>query len=167
MHEPTDGRLPGHGTVVAYVALFAALATGGAYAAAQIGSDDIKGDAVRSKHIKAKQVKAGDIAQGAGVEAIALTEGGDQFSDDFPPQGFESITNEETGVYCITPSGNLDPVTDPPVITVEYSNSTGDNFTAAWDDQSAECTEGQYEVLTFDAATGNPTDGAAFVIMVP
>jgi hypothetical protein len=54
-------RFPSHSTVVAYVALTAALSTGGAYAAAQIGAKDIKPDAVRSKHIKDGQVRTGDL----------------------------------------------------------------------------------------------------------
>jgi hypothetical protein len=52
-----------HGTVVAYLALFAALATGGAYAADKIGSNDIAKNAVKSKHIKKGQVKESDIAK--------------------------------------------------------------------------------------------------------
>ena len=45
-----DGRAR-HATVVAYLALFVALCTGGAYAAKQIGSDQIQADAVKSRHI--------------------------------------------------------------------------------------------------------------------
>jgi hypothetical protein len=52
-----------HGTVVAYLALFAALATGGAYAAGEIGSNDIAKNAVKSKHIKKGQVKESDVAK--------------------------------------------------------------------------------------------------------
>jgi hypothetical protein len=56
-------RTPRHGTVVAYVALIAALSGGGAaYAAAQIGANDIKPNAVRSKHIKDGQVRTNDLA---------------------------------------------------------------------------------------------------------
>ena len=47
--------------VMASIAVFAALA-GGAYAAATIGANDIKKDAVRTKHIKNGQVGARDLA---------------------------------------------------------------------------------------------------------
>jgi hypothetical protein len=52
-----------HSTVVAYLALVAALATGGAYAADKIGSNDIAKNAVKSKHIAKGQVKQSDVAK--------------------------------------------------------------------------------------------------------
>jgi hypothetical protein len=58
-------RRPSHGAVVAYLALFLALTTGGAWAAAQIGPDDIGKNAVRSRHIKDGQVRAKDVRNGA------------------------------------------------------------------------------------------------------
>ena len=161
--------VPSHATIVAYVALFAALATGGAYAAAQIGGDDIKDNAIRSNHVKNDQVKAGDVAQGAGLEAIALVEAGatPEFLPEVPERGFDSVTQASPGFYCLVPSGNLDPASDPPVITSEYNFSSGDNFTAMWDSASSSCDDGEYEIQTFQAETGDPTDFASFVIMVP
>lgn len=58
-------KLPSHGTVVAYVALFVALGGVGAYAAGAIGPNDIQPDAIRSKHIKDEQVKPKDLAPSA------------------------------------------------------------------------------------------------------
>src|SRR3954454_22705563 len=55
---------PSHGTVVAYLALFVAL-SGSAYAAATIGSGQIKNGAVLGRHIKHGQVKGADIAPNA------------------------------------------------------------------------------------------------------
>src|SRR3712207_1655291 len=62
-------RRPSHATIVAYVALFAAVG-GTSYAAATIGSKDIKRSAVRSKHVKnrtllKKDFKAGQLPAGA------------------------------------------------------------------------------------------------------
>src|SRR2546423_6478788 len=54
-------RRPSHGTVVAYVALFVALG-GTTYAAATIGSGDIKKNAVLSRHIKDGEVRSGDLS---------------------------------------------------------------------------------------------------------
>ncbi|MFL5824431.1 MAG: hypothetical protein ACJ764_13430 [Solirubrobacteraceae bacterium] len=60
-----SGR-PGHGTVVAYLALFVALG-GSAYAAASasIGSNDIKPNAILSRHIKDGQVTSADVGASA------------------------------------------------------------------------------------------------------
>jgi hypothetical protein len=57
-------RRPGHGTAVAYLALFIALG-GTAYAANTVGSDDIIDDSIQSVDIKDKDVKAVDLAKGA------------------------------------------------------------------------------------------------------
>jgi hypothetical protein len=64
-------RRPSHGAVVAYLALFLALTTGGAWAAAQIGPEDIRKNAVRSSHIKDGNVRAKDVRNGA-VKAAKL-----------------------------------------------------------------------------------------------
>jgi hypothetical protein len=82
-------RLPSHGTVAAYIALFVALATGGAYAAEKIGSADIAKNAVKSKHIKNEQVKRKDIrdnaVNSAKVEDASLL--GEDFAPGQLPQG--------------------------------------------------------------------------------
>ncbi len=59
--------------VASSIALFAALATGGAYAADKIGSKDIDKNAVKSKHLKNGQVKGKDVA----ADAIASRNVGD------------------------------------------------------------------------------------------
>jgi hypothetical protein len=51
--------------VVACVALFFAVSTGGAWAATKIGAGEIKKNAIRSDHIKDGQVKARDLRAGA------------------------------------------------------------------------------------------------------
>jgi hypothetical protein len=62
-------RRPQHGTVVAYLALFLAVSTGGAWAATKIGAADIKKNAIRTAHIKDGQVRARDL------HAAAVTAG--------------------------------------------------------------------------------------------
>jgi hypothetical protein len=54
-------RRPAPALAVAFVALLAALGTGGAYAASKIGPDDIKPSAVRSKHVKNGAIAIRDI----------------------------------------------------------------------------------------------------------
>lgn len=51
--------------LVAYVALFAALGSGTAYAAGQITSNDIAKNAVKAKHIKDGQVRGAELGSGA------------------------------------------------------------------------------------------------------
>ena len=106
---------------------------------------------------------------GAPLRAIALVaaQAAPSFSPEIPEIGFESITRDETGVFCIVPSPGIDPGSDPPLITFEYGSSSGENFTAMWDLSTGECAEGEYEIKTYDASTGNPIDDTSFVIMVP
>lgn len=55
-----------YANVAATLALVVSLGTGGAYAASQIGSNDIKDEAIRSKHLKdRKAVKARDVKRNA------------------------------------------------------------------------------------------------------
>ena len=71
------GRIRRHLTfanVVSVIALFVALGTGGAWAAATIGSGDIKDDAVKSRHIDDGQIHGPDI----GANAV----GGAKVADD-------------------------------------------------------------------------------------
>ena len=85
-----SNRLPNHGTVVAYLALFVAVATGGAYAADNlIGSKDIAKNAVKSKHIGKGQVKNADLAADA-VTSPKVANGsllGEDFAAGQLPQG--------------------------------------------------------------------------------
>ncbi len=60
--------------VTATLALLAALATGGAYAASKIGARDIRPQAVRSKHIKDGTIRSKDIAR-ATLDRLRRTPG--------------------------------------------------------------------------------------------
>jgi hypothetical protein len=62
-------RMPGHGTVVAYLALFVALGGVGAYAADKIGSKDIAPNAIKGKHVKDEALSGGDILDGTLMQA--------------------------------------------------------------------------------------------------
>jgi hypothetical protein len=62
------GRIRSHvrGNLVGYLALFVALG-GSAYAAAQIGPNDIQRNAVLGKHVKKNAINTGDIRNRRGV----------------------------------------------------------------------------------------------------
>jgi hypothetical protein len=74
-------RRPSHTTVVAYLALFVAVATGGAYAVERIGSSDVADDSLRSadlrdrKAVKGKDVKR-DSLTGKEVREASLDAAG-------------------------------------------------------------------------------------------
>lgn len=72
-------RLPAHATVVAYLALFLVMSTGGAYAASKIGASSIKNNAIRSRHILNGEVRNPDLRAKAvtnsklGVNAVTTS----------------------------------------------------------------------------------------------
>ncbi len=66
-----------YANTMATIALFVALGSGGAYAAATIGADDIERNAVRSKHIKNNRVTGADVKESSlGQVPKARTVGG-------------------------------------------------------------------------------------------
>ncbi len=166
---------PAHATVVAYLALFAALATGGAYAADKITSGDIKKNAVKSKHIGPKQVKAGDIKPGAAKpRAIALIDhdgANPSFNSAIPRRGFAQVVGGDIdGSYCIapSPSSGLDPAKDVPFITFDDRSSNDENTTAVWVNPSTrDCQAGEYDIRTLHGSDSLLTNDAGFVIAVP
>ena len=85
-------RLPGHATVAAYFGLFVALATGGAYAANELGKDD-----VASKHIKNGGVKGKDLADNA-VTSPKVANGsllGEDFAAGQLPEGAQGPAGDK------------------------------------------------------------------------
>ncbi len=74
---------------IAYLALFVALGGTGAWAAATIGPDDIKPNAVHAKHIKREQVKGRHLAS----EAVTT-----------PKIAVGAVTSEEIGDGSVGPS---------------------------------------------------------------
>jgi hypothetical protein len=160
--------------VVAYLGLFAALATGGAYAADKIGSSDISKNAVKSKHIGKKQVKASDIKPGAAQpRAIALVDhdgANPFFNSRVQRRGFTSVVEGgDPGIYCIrvSPSTGLDPGSDPPLTVIDYGTNNEYNAVAVWDSSHDDCEAGEYEIYTIHGNSSTIIDNASFVIRVP
>jgi Sulfatase-modifying factor enzyme 1 len=66
-------RRPHHSTVAAYLALFVALGTGGAYAISKIGANDIKRNAITAKHLRSGSVRTRAIHnQSVSAKKLAL-----------------------------------------------------------------------------------------------
>jgi hypothetical protein len=184
--------------VVGYVALVVALAgVPTAWAALgknTVGTKQLKNNAVKRSKIAKNAVNsakvangslrgsdfaAGQLPQGAQgpegkpgtteIRAIAFVErGATSFNPSVPVRGFKSVSLKATGIYCLVPEAGLDGELDPPIITLEYGSSEGENFTAMWDQNTGECEPHEYEIKTYNAEKEtSPTDKAAFVIMVP
>ena len=112
-------RRPSHATVVAYLALLAALG-GSAYAASKVGTSDLKPNAVTSPKIRSGAVRASDVknfvvrqqavmvpagSQGTRIDAVAecrkaerLVSGGGDWST-FTPGDVPTLSGS-------TPAGN-------------------------------------------------------------
>ncbi|GAC1521506.1 MAG: hypothetical protein NVS2B6_05970 [Thermoleophilaceae bacterium] len=76
-----------------------------------------------------------------------------------------------TGIYCLTPTGGIDPTTSSAQVSVEWGNSLGSSLAAFIQDQgsysgTSDCTASQFEVRTYDLS-GSLTDNVAFFLLIP
>jgi hypothetical protein len=104
---------PSHTTVVAYVALFVALSTGGAYAVDRISSDDVQDNSLRSRDLKNRKA-----VTGKDVKRNAL--GG--------PQVRESSLNASlfAPIAGVGDAGDCDPTSVTPVTCVSTDLTLSD-----------------------------------------
>jgi hypothetical protein len=168
--------LPSPAFVVATLAL--ALSAGGAsYAATKIGTRDLKDDAVTSAKIRDGAVSRADlrpsVVDDLGVRAyasVAVSQG--VTIEAARSEGFSKVVRPKTGVYCLTfTDPDLDPAKTPPVVTVDWDDSTGANLTAYLSKSAHDCPESaDLGVRTFTFTAGRPykpSDNVAFTILVP
>lgn len=86
--------------------------------------------------------------------------------------GFSGVTNPVLGLYCLTPSGSLDPSTRSWVVSVEYSRADPSEVTTAEPDTGIRCPAGTFGVRTLKLAL-SPTPhwtaawDVAFMVVVP
>lgn len=169
-----------YANVTSTLALFLVLSTGGAYAAATIGSSQIKDNAIRTQHIAGGQVQQPDLGAGAvsrskigdgvvsraklGTDvAVARAYGTVYYTGDSVSPAYNfgaaTVTHPATGVYCI------EGLPFTPSLAVA-------NSTLAWNaghhdieiyrigSGSAPCpTTTQVQVLVFDPGTTTAADG--------
>ena len=79
-------------------------------------------------------------------------------------------TSAPTGVYCVTPPAGINPAANPPIVTIEWSNSLGFDLLAYWDKGHGNCTAAQYQVRTYDfPAGGSPvlSNDISFLVTIP
>ena len=88
----------------------------------------------------------------------------------FATKGVASISNPQTGVFCITPTKKINYNSTIPVVTVEWGQSLGNSLLAFYELGAFDCTKGDIEVRTYDFnAGGAPVSSelVAFTIYVP
>lgn len=152
-------RRPGHGTVVAYLALFIALG-GSAYAASHLGSKTVgtkqlKGGAVTAAKLKKNAVTKAKIKNGA-VNGSKIADGSVTGTEiNAPTMPFSQIVHEARGNSTVTLPTNKK--TAYPLNNATYTQDPGrDDFYAGELDVTipASCTGSRivYGQLTVDAA---------------
>ena len=121
-------RIPSHTTVIAYLALFVALGTGGAYAVDRITGDEIKNGTIRSVDLKDRQA-----VTGADVKRDSLT-GGAIREDSLDASKFAPMAG-------VNDAGDCDPTTAVAIDCVSvtlvltrpariYATATGGTYSA-------------------------------------
>lgn len=77
-----------------------------------------------------------------------------------------------TGTYCLDPPAGIDPETDPAIVTIEWSASSGSDLLAFWDKSNqTDCTDTEFSVRTY-SFEGEPTESVPsnnvdFLITIP
>jgi len=82
--------------------------------------------------------------------------------------GVASVTNPSVGQYCIKPSGSWDVNKVVPVLTTDWSCSSGTSLLVFYRSSGLGCSSGNISVLTYDFSSGSPTlsNNVAFTIFV-
>ena len=194
MRRKLLSQRPSPAMLVAIVALISSL-TGGAVAATLITGDDIKNGSVTKKDLKKNSVrtkkvkngtllekdfKEGQLPQGEQGPPGAKGDKGDAGADGSAKawayvdpsvpsivrgSGFTTLTRPVAGHYCLTASG-LSSTTSAAQVSVDDSESDGDENLAYWVSSGSNCASGQFEVMT-KGIGGMPDNAIAFVITVP
>src|SRR5262249_5370393 len=99
--------------------------------------------------------RVSDLIAPTSKSAVAqINAGADWDPSTFSRDGFSMVTNPEEGVYCLT--GRTQPDKSMLLLTVDAQHTIFHGGTAEWDRSAADCSPGQYEVLTF-CPIGNPS----------
>lgn len=145
------GRLTAHLRRNAYgiVAIFIALG-GSAYAAATIGSNDIKPNAIKSKHIKDGQVKSADVDPAVldGINAASL-DGAILISD----QDSQTAGGAVQSIGEIPGVGHFEATCSPSAVLVRFRSEFGGGALAVIQDSGQ--SDALYEEIANGAATSD------------
>lgn len=80
-----------------------------------------------------------------------------------------TYTSPEAGVYCLKPTGGVNPTNDPiAMVTVEWDDSGGSDLAAYVGGEADECEAGEYEVRTYDPDSSQTlSNDVSFYITIP
>jgi hypothetical protein len=86
-------------------------------------------------------------------------------------KGFTAVSNPSTGQICLELANGIQ-IRTAPVVSVDWSNSSGSGLLAFWRPANAGCpgaTPRTVNVTTFNFSSGTPTaaNTVAFVVLVP
>jgi hypothetical protein len=169
--------IPTPALLVACLALVVCLG-GVGYAAARIGTKDLRPGAVTSAKIRNGTIAPADLGAATVAALRVRAYGNVTVTGDVPAldparsTGFSSVTRPRTGVYCLRLADRaLDPATTAPVVGVDWDNSSGANLAAYLSKSAHQCPRGSdLGVRTFSFTAGSPnkpSDTVAFTIVVP
>ena len=147
------GRLAAHVNRNAYglIAIFIALG-GSAYAAATIGADDIKDNAVRSKHVKDGQIKGDDLASPVDESLSGAILISDQ-DGALAGQGGPKTIGEIPGV------GHFEATCSASAVSAKFISEFGGGSLAVWTDFGPD--DALYEEIANGVATSAFGTGGA------
>ena len=84
-------------------------------------------------------------------------------------KGVAGVGHPSTGLYCINPNFTLNVNKAIPLLSVDWSTSSGDALMAQWRSAGVGCPAGRFAVLTFDGEDGSfdLSDAVSFTFVVP
>lgn len=132
--------------------------------AAATGSDD-------KTELGAPEGVAPVLAQAPNARLAALIDGGSTVGSLTVVRqvGVAEVTNPATGVFCVraAASTGIKPAKVVPIVSTEYTLTTGFDTATQWASGRTSCPSGTVEVRTFDTSTSDAVNGAAFTIVIP
>jgi len=92
------------------------------------------------------------------------------FDASYPVKGFTAVSQPSSspGIYCLAPTGGIDPDSDPATLSIEWSQSDGNDLLAYWDASGNDCPVNNYQVRTYDFPAGTTalSNDVSFLITV-
>lgn len=85
-------------------------------------------------------------------------------------KNFSGVTSPQTGVYCLTPSAGISVTKIPPIVSVEWGQSGGNDLLAFVRGRPAGiCPADTFQVQTYDFAGGSASASStvSFTIWIP
>lgn len=144
-----------------------ALVVGGVAVATE-GEDRDAGTPSGAESSPAREALGG--AQAPNARLVAVVDGGATAGNFVVRRGknIQSVTNPDTGIFCITPrpGAGITPGAAVPIVSTEFDGTPSDNHFANWDRTPDDCGPGKIEVQAFELGVGDVND-VGFTVVVP